>query len=123
MKQLAYIGAFTLMCLHSTILSAETWDTTWGSVSVRVDSNNRFIAYYSDSEDGIIVMSPNGDYYDGWWARTGNCNCPETATTRSGYATSCYGFISGYLETEYSFRGSWVDCYQSNGGPWNGLLR
>jgi hypothetical protein len=27
------------------------------------------------------------------------------------------------LETEYNFRGNWVDCRNSNGGPWNGRLR
>lgn len=102
---------------------ADTWDTTWGPVTARVDSSNTFIAYYNDEQDGIIVMSPRGNYYEGWWARTGNCNCPQTATTRSGYTTSCYGSISGYLETEYQFNGNWVNCRNTDGGPWDGRMR
>ncbi len=123
MRKLNFTATVFLVFLHSAIASAETWDTTWGPVSVRVDSNNSLIAHYNDYEDGIIFMSPNGNYYKGWWARTGNCNCPKTATTRSGKKTSCYGFISGYLETEYQFNGNWVDCHNSEGGPWNGRMR
>ena len=123
MKKISFLAIILLMFVHSNIVTAETWDTTWGPVSVRVDGDNSFIAYFNNREDGIIVMSPSGSYYEGWWARTGNCNCPKTATTRSGYSTSCYGFISGYLKTDYEFRGNWVDCRNDEGGPWNGSMR
>lgn len=122
-EKIALLTIISLMFVHSTIVSAETWDTTWGPVTVRVDNSNRFIGFFNNKEDGIIVMSPNGSYYEGWWARTGNCNCPKAAKTRSGYATSCYGSISGYLKTDYEFRGDWADCRKSQGGPWNGSMR
>ena len=54
MKKLAFLTIISLMFVHSTIVSAETWDTTWGPVTVRVDNNNRFIAFFNDKEDGII---------------------------------------------------------------------
>ena len=45
MKKLAFLTIISLMFVYSTIVSAETWDTTWGPVTVRVDNNNRVIAF------------------------------------------------------------------------------